>query len=112
MSKFYHVYFNYLTINPILHNKNIPYLHPILVQIIYFKEPYFILEQQQKFKLLSSSTAATPMNSKQEGSLVFGPLTNHRAVAVKCILGCHIYCQGAVLKTNHGGHQGGINNFT
>ena len=46
------------------------------------------------------------MNSKQEGSPVFGPLTNHRAVAVKCILGCHRYCQGAVLKTNHGGHQG------
>ena len=46
------------------------------------------------------------MNSKQEGSLVFGPLTNNRAVAVKCILGCHRYCQGAVLKTNCGGCQG------
>ena len=46
------------------------------------------------------------MNSNQEGSLVFGPLTNHRAVAVKCILGCHRYSQGAVLKTNHGGCQG------
>ena len=52
------------------------------------------------------------MNSKQEGSPVFGPLTNHKAVAVKCILGSHRNCQGAVLKTNHGGHQGGINNFT
>ena len=46
------------------------------------------------------------MNSKQEGSLVFGPLTNHRTVAVKCILGYHRYCQGAVLKTNRGGCQG------
>ena len=52
------------------------------------------------------------MNSKQEGSPVFGPLTNHKAVAVKCILGSHRNCQVAVLKTNHGGHQGGINNFT
>ena len=52
------------------------------------------------------------MNSKQEGSPVFGPLTNHKAVAVKCILGSQRNCQGAVLKTNHGGHQGGINNFT
>ena len=46
------------------------------------------------------------MNSKQEGSPVFGPLTNHKAVAVKCILGSHRNCQGAVHKTNHGGHQG------
>ena len=114
MSKFYHVYFNYLTINPLtLHyTTKIHLTSPHLVQIIYFKEPYFILEQQQKFKLLSSSTATTPIYSKQEGSPVFGPLTNHKAVAVKCILGSHRNCQGAVLKTNHGGHQGRVNNFT
>ena len=52
------------------------------------------------------------MNSKQESSPVFGPLTNHKAVVVKCILGSHRNCQGAVLKTNHGGNQGDINNFT
>ena len=45
-------------------------------------------------------------HSMQKGSPVFGPLTNHKAVAVKCILGSHRNCQGAVLKTNRGGRQG------
>ena len=67
----------------------------------------FISKKNLTFSFIH--TAATQMNeghSTQKGSPVFGPLTNHKAVAVKCILGSHRNCQGAVLKTNHGGHQG------